>query len=127
MNWILALLVVVGFAAVLELLHLPAHAQSVGHRSRECVGVLRNDALSDREKEAALQQQTKQLFRLLGILGGGSLLALGGPLGAVWLLEQVGVGRFSAVLAILQRLDFLAGTVVVGVLAYVLLARLRTS
>ena len=127
MDLTLAMVVVVGFAAVLELLRLPSHARDVSQRSQDCLGILRDDSLTDREKEEALQTQTKHLFRLLGILGGGSLLALGGPLGAVWGLNQLGLGTFSGVLRILQRLDFLAGTVVAGVIAYALVSKFRTS
>lgn len=123
MTFTLAVMVVVGFAATLEVLNLPDHARDVGQRSWDCLDVMRSEELSDREKEKVLQGQTKQLVRLLGILGGGSALALGGPLGAVWLLEQMGVGRFFAVLGMLQRLDFLLGTVVVGLLAYVFVVR----
>jgi hypothetical protein len=60
------------------------------------------------------------------VLAGGSILALGGPLALVWGLEQIGLGSFQKVLAILQRLDFLAATVVVGLLGY-LLARYAYS
>jgi hypothetical protein len=127
MDLTLAMVVVVGFAAVLELLRLPSHARDVSQRSQDCIAVLRDDSLTDREKEEALQTQTKHLFRLLGILGGGSLLALGGPLGAVWGLNQLGLGTFSGVLGILQRLDFLAGTVVAGVIVYALVSKFRTS
>ncbi|PSQ96385.1 MAG: hypothetical protein BRD55_06890 [Bacteroidetes bacterium SW_9_63_38] len=127
MNLLFAMIVVVGFAAVLELLNLPARARDAGQRSQDCLRVLQNDSLTDCEKEEALQSQTKHLFRLLGILAGGSLLALGGPLGAVWGLNQLGVGTFSGVLGILQRIDFLAGTVVAGTIAYALVSRRRTS
>lgn len=127
MNLTLAMMVVVGFAATLELLNLPARARDVGRRSQTCLGVLKDDALTDREKEDALQAQTKALFKLLFILGGGSLLALGVPLGGVWLLDRFGIGAFPSVLSILQRLDFLAGTVVAGLVVYVLLSKLRTS
>lgn len=127
MNLTLAMMVVVGFAATLELLNLPARARDVGRRSQTCLGVLQDDALTDREKEDALQAQTKALFKLLFILGGGSLLALGVPLGGVWLLDRFGIGAFPSVLSILQRLDFLAGTVVAGLVVYVLLSKLRTS
>lgn len=126
MNLTLAMVVVVGFAAVLEWLDLPAHARNVGQRSQDCLAVLQNASLTDREKEEALQTQTKHLFRLLGILTGGSLLALGAPLGLVWGLNQLGVGTFAGVLAILQRLDFLAGTLVAGVIAYVFASKFRT-
>ena len=127
MNVTLAMVVVVGFAAVLEWLRLPSHAKDVGQRSQDCLGILQNNSLTDREKENALQEQTKHLFRLLGILGGGSLLALGLPLGLVWGVTQLGMGTFSAVLSILQRLDFLAGTVIAGVIAYALVSTLRSE
>ncbi len=126
MNLALALFVVVGFAGTLEYLNLPDHARGVGARSQDALAVLRNDALDDREKEEALQGHARRLFGLLGILLGGSLLALGGPLAVVWGLERIGVGSFGAVLGILQRLDFLAATIVVGLLGYLIVRRLRT-
>jgi len=118
MNFALALFVVVGFAATLEFLNLPGHARAVGNRSRDSVDVFRDDALSDREKEEALQQQSGELFRLLGLLVGGSALALGLPLGAVWLLGHVGVGSFWGTIDVLERIDFLVGVTVVGGLGY---------
>jgi len=127
MNLALALFVVVGFAGILEYLDLPERARSVGERSQDALAVLRNDSLSDREKEEALQSYAGRLFALLGILAGGSVLALGGPLAVVWGLERVGVGSFAAVLRILQRLDFLAATIVVGLLGYLLVRFLRSS
>jgi len=118
MNVALALFVVVGFAAILELLSLPAWARAVGERSKDPLSVLRDDSMEDREKEQALQKQSGRLFRLLGILTGGSILALGVPLGVVWLFEVVGVGSFWGTLAVLERLDFLAGVTVLGGLGY---------
>lgn len=125
MNLALAVFVVIGFAGVLELLNLPTHARSVGERSQEAFSVLQDESLSDREKEEALQTHSGRLFLLLGILAGGSALALGGPLAIVWGAERLGLGSFSAVLGILQRLDFLAATIVVGLLGYLLVRQLR--
>lgn len=127
MNFALAVFVVVGFAVTIERLHLPARARDVGRHSTASLDVLRNESLSDADKETALQDRSRQLFRLLGILTGGSVLALGLPLGAVWLLGRVGVGSFEDTLAVLQRIDFLAGTTAVGLLAYFLVQRLRAS
>ena len=126
MNLALAVFVVVGFAGTLELLNLPRHARAVGQRSQDALAVLRDESLSDREKEEALQGHSRRLFVLLGILAGGSALALGGPLALVWGLERLGVGSFGRVLAILQRLDFLAASIVVGGLAYLLVRSLRS-
>ncbi len=127
MNAALALFVVVGFAATLELLNLPEHAREVGERGKAALAVFREDERSDLEKEEALQQAAGRLFRLLGILTGGSALALGGPLLVVWGLECMGVGSFMGTLAVLERIDFLVGVTVVGGIGYVLVRRLRSG
>jgi len=127
MNLVLALLVVVGFAATIECFDLPDRARTVGRRSRRSLSVLRDNSLRDREKEEALQQQARQLFRLLGVLVGGSVLALGGPLGAVWLLGRAGIGSFWGTIGVIERLDFLAGVTVVGGIGYALFRRFYAS
>jgi hypothetical protein len=127
MNFVLAVFVVLGFAATIERLHLPTRAREVGRHSTASLDVLRDESLDDAAKEEALQDRSRQLFRLLGILTGGSALALGLPLGIVWLLGQVGIGSFGGTLAVLQRIDFLAGTTVVGLLAYFLVQQVRAS
>ena len=104
MNFALALFVVVGFAATIEYFDLPDRARTVGERSSRSLAILRNDSLGDREKEKALQSQSRELFWLLGILTGGSALALGLPLGIVWLLGQLDVGSFWSAMSILERL-----------------------
>jgi len=88
--------------------------------------VLRDASLNDREKETALQRHAKRLFVLLGRLAGGSGLALGGPLLAIWILDRTGMASFPNTLLVLQRLDFLVGTIVVGLGGYLLVRRLRT-
>jgi hypothetical protein len=123
MSFALALFVVVGFAATIEWLDLPDQAREVGRRSARSLEVVRDSSMSDREKEEALQQQTGELFWLLGVLVGGSMLALGGPLVVVWGLGKMGVGSFSGAIGVLERLDFLAGVTVVGGLGYVLYRR----
>jgi hypothetical protein len=120
MNLALAISVVIGFAGTLEYFDLPDRARSVGQQSTEALAVLPDDTLTDREKEKALQAHARTLFGLLGVLVGVSILALGAPLALVWGLEQIGLGSFQKVLAILQRLDFLAATIVVGLLGYLL-------
>jgi len=127
MNLALAVFVVVIFAGTLEYLELPRHARDVTRRGTDSLQVLQDSSLSDAEKEEALQNHARRLFVLLGILGGGSVLALGLPLGVVWLLEQGEIGSFQRTLAILQRIDFLVGTIVAGTLAYLLVQRLGSS
>lgn len=127
MNVALALFVVVGFAVTLEFLNLPTHAREVGQHGKEALEVFRDEERSDREKEEALQQASGRLFGLLGILVGGSTLALGGPLAIVWGLERMGVGSFMGTLAVLERIDFLVGVTVVGGIGYMLVRRLRSG
>lgn len=125
MSWFLAACVVVSFAAILEGLRLPWYARQVGDRARESLAVLRDAELDDREKERRMQRQSLRLFGLLAILVGGSVLAIGVPLGLVWGLEQMGVGSFGATLDVLERWDFLVGATVLGGGAYWALSRLR--
>jgi len=126
-SFLLAVMVVVVFALVLERLDLPERARETAARARESLDVLRDPELDDREKESALQEQSLRLFGLLGILLGGSLLALGVPLLAVWLLELVGVSSLDAVLGVLESPPFLLGTVVVGIAGWLAYRRLGAS
>lgn len=123
MDVLWASLVVVGFAGVLERLGLPARAEEVARRSRECLAVLQDPALDDDRKEAALQGHARRLFVLLAVLVGGSVLALGLPLGAVWALDRVGWASFRGTWATLQRVDFLAAVSLGGGLLWLILRR----
>jgi len=121
----LAVGVVLGFAWVLHLLSLPERAGEVARRSREGLAILGDPALDDDDKERGLRRLARRLFALMGILVGGSLLALALPLGAVWMLERAGVASLDAVLGVLERPDFLAATAVVGMGGWLLLGRAR--
>lgn len=127
MSFLLAVAVVLVFAFVLERLDLPRHARETGRRARESLDVLQDASLDDRAKEEALQEQAVRLFALLGILLGGSLLALGLPLGGVWLLEQGGISSLDSVLGVLERADFLVGTTVVGLGGYLIYRRFASG
>jgi hypothetical protein len=124
-NFLLATVVVVVFAIVIELLDLPDRAREVGDRALGSLKVLRDPGLDDRAKEKALRHHAIRLFSLVGILGGGSLLALGLPLFVVWLLELGGVASLDSVIAVLERVDFLVGAGVIGTVMYLLFHRLQ--
>lgn len=125
MSWVLALFVVAGFALVFERLKLPEHAREAASRAHQSMRTLRDPELDDDGKEEALRDHAIQLFRLLGILLGGSILAIGLPLFPVWLLDLTGAASMDAVLAVLERPDFLAGVSVAGCLAYLTVRRAR--
>lgn len=125
MSLVWAVAVVLVFAVTIERLELPARGREVATRAAESLEALRDPGLSDDAKERALRRQAVDLFRLLGILAGGSLLALGLPLGGVWLLDRAGLASFSSVLGVLERLDFLAATFVVGILGYLAVRYVR--
>lgn len=118
-----ASLVVVGFAVVIERLDLPGRAREVGRRSGACLDALRDPSLGDEAKEEELRRQSVRLFGLFARLAGGSLLAVGVPLGAVWGLDALGLASLPDVLSVLERVDFLFGATVVGGAVYVLVRR----
>lgn len=123
MNVTLAALVVVAFAVTLERLDLPDHAREVGRRAVESLEVLRDPSLADEAKEAALRRHAVRLFGLLGILVGGSALALGLPLAGVWLLDRAALASWTGVLAVLERIDFLVTVTILGLILYVIVRR----
>jgi len=126
MTILLSILVVVGFAGAIHSLNLVGCAREVSERGVDCLHVVRDRSLADEVKETRLQRHARRLFVLLGALAGGSTLALGLPLSGVWILGQMDVASFSSVLAFLQRPDFLASTVIVGMLGSLLARTLRS-
>lgn len=127
MNVVLAVFVVVAFAFTIERLSLPDRAREVVRRSSDSLEVLRNPALTDATKEVRLRRESVSLFRLLGLLVGGSLLAIALPLLVVWLLAKVGVSSLDAVLSVLERIDFLATVTVAGTVLYLAYRRLGSG
>lgn len=107
---------------VLKLVPLAADAIAVSRRS---AAILRDAALDDDAKEAAMQQGAVRLMKLALLLLIGSTAALAAPIGAVWLLESVGIMSVDGVVGILMRWDFLLLASVVGVGAFVALQRRR--
>lgn len=124
MSFILAVFVVVTFAVTIERLDLTERGREVGRRAANCLAILRDDSLDDEAKERRLQTHARRLFGLIGILGGGMGLGMLLPLGTVWLLDRAGLASLSAVLAVLQRVDFLVGTTGAAVAGLVLYRRI---
>lgn len=127
MTLILAGLVVVTFGLIIERAGLVGYARQVTERASACVKVLRDSSLDDDAKERLMREQSVRLLGLLGLLIAVSALAILLPLGAVWLLEQIGVGSFDGVLAMLERPAFLVGASILGFATYMVIHRVRQA
>lgn len=125
MSLLWASLAVIGFAVLFERLRLPARAREVGAHASATLKVIRDPLLDDGAKERALQRSAVRLFGLGAVILGGALLALGLPLGVIWLLDLVGLASFREVLGILERVDFLIAATVVALIIWGLARRLR--
>jgi hypothetical protein len=113
---LLALLVVVAFAFIVERTRLPAHVGDAVRRARGSYSVLSDRSMTDGEKERRLREEAFRLFVLLGRICFGSLLALGLPLGVLWVLDRMGLISLSEVLGVLMRLEFLISVGAIGML-----------
>lgn len=111
-------ILVAGFAVILERVRLVPFSRDVVALSRKSVQTLRDPGLSDDEKERITQANTLSMIRLLVVLIGGTVAALGFPLFFVWVLDQLGLLSLSDVLHALTRWDVLVAVSVVGVFVY---------
>lgn len=125
MSFALALFVVLGFATTIALLGLPGRARAAVADSLECLEVLRDPELPDERKEALLRRLAARLGISALVLVGGSLVAIGLPVGAVWIVGRLGVSSLPDVLSVLERPYFLIGTAVGGLVGWWAVRRLR--
>lgn len=114
---VLALLVVIAFAGIVERTRLTAHVAEAVRRGRESYSIVSDPSLTDDRKERRLREETLRLFALLGRIVLGSFLALGLPLGVLWVLDGIGLISLSETLDVLTRLDFLLAVSALGILA----------
>lgn len=92
--------------------------------ARSANEVLQNSALDDFAKEKAVQSVAIEMFKLLGLLSVGSIIAVALPLALVWLAGAAGILSFDAVMAMLVRWEFLLAATVVGTAVFFLLRRI---
>lgn len=118
MSLLLATLVVVVFSVLLQRMHVASHAREATQQASRTASLIRDPLLTDRDKERELRRNAGRLFRLSAAIAGLCLLALILPLAGVLGLDRLGWVSGTEVLAILQRLDFLAGATVVGTASY---------
>jgi hypothetical protein len=119
-----ATLVVIAFAVLAHYIGLIDWTGEVTRHARKATAVLQNSALDDLAKEKAMQSAAIELFKLLGLLTGGSIIAVALPIAAVWLADAAGVLSFDAVMAMLIRWEFLLAATVIGFAVFFLLRRI---
>ena len=119
-----ASLVVIGFALLAHYIGLIRWTSEVMTHSVEAAAILQDASLDDLAKEKAMQTAAIALFRLLGLLVIGSIIAICAPLGVIWLADKTGLLSFDAVMAMLLRWEFLLAATVLGFAVFFGLRRL---
>ena len=112
-----ALFLLFGFVFFLKLLRLIENSREVLLLSRQALSIIQNTALSDDQKEAAMQSCAKRLFVLFFILAIGLVVALFVPLGILWMAGQFGLISLKDVIALALSWEFLVGSTVVLIVA----------
>jgi hypothetical protein len=115
--------VVIAFAVLAHYIGLIRWTGEVMRHAQRANQVLQNSALDDFTKEKAVQSVAIALFKLLGLLSLGSIVAVALPLALVWLAGLAGMLSFDAVMAMLVRWEFLLAATVVGTALFFLLRR----
>lgn len=119
MDFLGAVLVIVLFVILLNVVRLVPRTREVLSIGQQAVDTLRDSTLTDDEKEHAMRQSSLRLVRLLLILAGGTLVAILLPLVLIWLLELAGIFTVAGVLDMFLRWDFIIGGSVVGIATYI--------
>jgi hypothetical protein len=117
--------VVIAFAVLAHYIGLLRWTNEVMRHARTATAVLQNTALDDLAKEKAMRRASIELFKLLGLLTVGSIIAVALPVAAVWFADVAGVLSFDAVMAMLIRWEFLLAATVFGFSVYFLLQRIN--
>lgn len=115
--YVAAAFIVLGFAALLSrlgLVEIAAEVRSVSHHS---LTVLRDPALGDDAKEAAMQADARALFAGFIRLTIGLAIALFLPVVLVWGIAQTGIFAFDAVIEASLTWPFLLGGTIVFMVA----------
>ena len=118
-----AVLVVVLFVVLLDVLKVVEQARSAISISRNSMETMRNAELDDDTKEREIQKGALGLFRLMLTMVISFGTALVAPMGVIWLLDRADFMSFEGVSAMLVRWDFMLGATVLGVGLFVVLNR----
>jgi hypothetical protein len=116
---------VIGFMVIMQMLGLARHAGSALALSNDAMKVMGNAALSDDQKERAMQAHAVKLFRLFIVLTIGGVAAVLAPLAIVWGLGRVGLLSFEGVMDMALSWPFLVGVSLAAVVLFVVMSRTR--
>ena len=109
------IVLILGFMILLKVFGLIGRTKKVTGVARSALEVVRDRDLDDRQKEAATQKYAKELFSLFIVIAGASLIALGIPLGIVWIMELANLLTVAEVISATLTLEFLGIAVVLSV------------
>ena len=118
-----AVLVVVLFVVLLDVLKVVDQARSAISISRRSMETMRNSALDDDTKERELQKGALGMFRLMITMLISFSIALVAPMAVIWVLDRSGLMSLHGVSTMLVRWDFMLGATVLGVALFVVLNR----
>jgi hypothetical protein len=114
-----ALFLVIGFIAILKIAGLVEKSTRVIAISKQAVAVLRDEGMSDDEKENLMQGHAKQLAGLFFLLTIGGLAAVFLPFALIWAFDQAGWISADSVLNVALSWPFITATTIAIVIAVV--------
>ena len=98
MTWAAAAFLVLAFFWLLHVTGVPRRAADVVARARAAASVVRDQQMSDIDKEAAVQAHSKALFGQFFLITASAALALAAPAAVVAGMSWLGLVGFEAVL-----------------------------
>lgn len=113
-----ALFMLFGFLLALKIFKLIDKSKEVLSLSRMAHSDIRNPAMTDDEKEIALQSHARRLFVLFFIITIGLFSGLFVPFGLLWGAEQFGLIAVGEVIDVALSWQFLVGSTVALIIVF---------
>ena len=119
MDYAAAILLVLGFIAVLKVLKVVENSARVISITNRAVADFRSNELDDDAKETAMQTHAKHLFVLFFLITLGGFAAVFIPLAVVWGLDRLQLLSLDGVLQAALSWHFIAAsTVAIGLILF---------
>lgn len=103
-----------GFISLAKLFGLVKRNIEVIGISKSAVSVVRDENSDDYQKEIALQKIAKELLAHFFLITTTSILAIGIPLGFVWLMDYMELLSFNKVVDTIKSIEFILASVVIS-------------